>query len=414
MFPRLTTALLICIFFSFLTPLRSERIVLKSGKILTGSIVDYDEDMFRVETEFGFALIRKDRVASISFEEFETPATSVQKDEQEPEKGSVGTAESKAVAQGDEKPATESTRPITAAIPEPVSVEPKPETANTPSPESIAAVESESAFTEPRKSASIAIEAVKDSQASIEADSLVPAPKPEPLVEETSIVAVSSPADAEPEKVEIAEAGPEAAASTMVQAEGETARDAEPEYLPQKVVAAAAEIPIAEERKAPPVPQGPVDPNDMVERVEGNLYINETFRFAMYKPPNWVLFEDVRKASATSIIAMGTVDERTLLFVEREFSGADPENHDGIEAKLRQTYREYKVLREEEVIVDGRAGVRRTFSGVLDGIDWHGMAVHVSDDYGEFGIIGLTSAETFQFKQAVFNKIVRTFRFTTP
>ena len=43
MFPRLTTALLICIFFSFLTPLRSEQIVLKSGKILTGSIVDYDE-----------------------------------------------------------------------------------------------------------------------------------------------------------------------------------------------------------------------------------------------------------------------------------------------------------------------------------------------------------------------------------
>lgn len=101
MFHRLTTALLICIFFSFLTPLRSERIVLKSGKILTGSIVDYDEDMFRVETEFGFALIRKDRVASISFEESETPAASVQKDEQEPEKGSVRTAESKAVAQGD-------------------------------------------------------------------------------------------------------------------------------------------------------------------------------------------------------------------------------------------------------------------------------------------------------------------------
>ena len=69
---------------------------------------------------------------------------------------------------------------------------------------------------------------------------------------------------------------------------------------------------------------------------------------------------------------------------------------------------------EEDVTVDGRAGVRRRFFGVLDGIDWHGMAVHVSDDYGEFGIIGLTCAESFQFKQAVFNKIVRTFRFTTP
>ena len=92
MFPRLTTALLICIFFSFLTPLRSEQIVLKSGKILTGSIVDYDEHMFRVETEFGFALIRKDRVASINFDSAEAPAsTSRNNDEQgrneEPETG---------------------------------------------------------------------------------------------------------------------------------------------------------------------------------------------------------------------------------------------------------------------------------------------------------------------------------------
>ena len=299
MFPRLTTALLLCIFFSFLTPLQGKRIVLKSGKILTGSIVDYDEHMFRVETDFGFALIRKDRVASISFEESETPAPSVQKDEPEPEK--EGTAEAATVA---------------------VSLE-------------------------------------------------------------------------------------------TTRAEGGNSQDLVPEQSGDVEVIAALEGAVAEEEE-PIAPPERVEPGEMVERIEGNRYINETFRFAMYKPPNWVLFEDVRRASATSVIAMGTVDERTLLFVEREPFGAEPENQGGIEAKLRHTYREYQVLREEDVVVDGRAGVRRTFSGVLDGIDWHGMAVHLSDDYGDFGIIGLTSAETFQFKQAVFNKIVRTFRFTTP
>ena len=329
MFPRLTTALLLCIFLSFLTPLRGERIVLKSGKILTGSIVDYDEHMFRVETDFGFALIRKDRVASISFEESETPAPSVQKDEPEPEKGSAETAESKAVAGA------------------------------------------------------------------------------APMVANSSLIS------AEPEKEGTAEAATVAVSLETTRAEGGNSQDLVPEQSGDVEVIAALEGAVAEEEE-PIAPPERVEPGEMVERIEGNRYINETFRFAMYKPPNWVLFEDVRRASATSVIAMGTVDERTLLFVEREPFGAEPENQGGIEAKLRHTYREYQVLREEDVVVDGRAGVRRTFSGVLDGIDWHGMAVHVSDDYGDFGIIGLTSAETFQFKQAVFNKIVRTFRFTTP
>ena len=243
----MTTALLLCIFFSFLTPLQGERIVLKSGKILTGSIVDYDEHMFRVETDFGFALIRKDRVASISFEESETPAPSVQKDEPEPEK--EGTAEAATVA---------------------VSLE-------------------------------------------------------------------------------------------TTRAEGGNSQDLVPEQSGDVEVIAALEGAVAEEEE-PIAPPERIEPGEMVERIEGNRYINETFRFAMYKPPNWVLFEDVRRASATSVIAMGTVDERTLLFVEREPFGAEPENQGGIEAKLRHTYREYQVLREEDVVVDGRAGVRRTFS----------------------------------------------------
>jgi hypothetical protein len=31
-----------------------------------------------------------------------------------------------------------------------------------------------------------------------------------------------------------------------------------------------------------------------------------------------------------------------------------------------------------------------------------------------FGIIGLTSAETFEFQQGIFSKIIRTFHFLTP
>ena len=51
---------------------------------------------------------------------------------------------------------------------------------------------------------------------------------------------------------------------------------------------------------------------------------------------------------------------------------------------------------------------------VLDGAEWHGVAVHVIHGNMVFGIIGLTSAETFQFQEAIFNKIIRTFHFLTP
>ena len=407
MFPRLTTALLICIFLSVLTPLHSEQIVLKSGKILTGSIVDYDEHMFRVETEFGFALIRKDRVASINFDSAEAPASTSRKNDkqgrkEEPETGRGPNSPVKpdTARRVGETSASEKAAPTHAAATLPESPPEKIETADSLAVGTAAAMVNQSPAPEP--------------VASGDPMSTNSPPESESGAEIAPIVADSSPVSAEPEKVMPAEAATGAVSLETAQADGEKSQELVPKQSQEGEVIAAVEVAAAEVEEPPRVPEGPVDPSEMVERVVGNLYVNETFRFAMYKPPNWVLFRDVRKASATSVIAMGTEDERTLLFVERESSGADPENHGGIEAKLRQTYREYRVLGEEDVTVDGRAGVRRRFFGVLDGIDWHGMAVHVSDDYGEFGIIGLTCAETFQFKQAVFNKIVRTFRFTTP
>ena len=407
MFPRLTTALLICIFFSFLTPLRSEQIVLKSGKTLTGSIVDYDEHMFRVETEFGFALIRKDRVASINFDSAEAPAsTSRNNDEQgrneKPEtgRGPNSLVKPDTARRAGETSASEKAAPTHAAATLPESPPEKIETADSPAVGTAGAMVDQSPAPEP--------------VASGDPMSPISPPESESGAEIAPIVADSFPVSAEPEKVMPAEAATGAVRLETAQADSENSQELVPKQSQAEKVIAAVEVAAAEAEEPPRVPEGPVDPSEMVERVVGNLYVNETFRFAMYKPPNWVLFRDVRKASATSVIAMGTEDERILLFVERESSVADPENHGGIEATLRQTYREYRVLGEENVTVDGRAGVRRRFFGVLDGIDWYGMAVHVSDDYGEFGIIGLTCAETFQFKQAVFNKIVRTFRFTTP
>ena len=54
---------------------RADEIRLKSGRILNGVIVGYEDDMFRVKTADGFELVRKDKIESI------TPSTPAAKSE---------------------------------------------------------------------------------------------------------------------------------------------------------------------------------------------------------------------------------------------------------------------------------------------------------------------------------------------
>src|ERR1700694_5272882 len=45
---------------------RADEIRLKDGTKISGTIVGFENDSFRVETSFGFALIQKDKVADIN------------------------------------------------------------------------------------------------------------------------------------------------------------------------------------------------------------------------------------------------------------------------------------------------------------------------------------------------------------
>ena len=172
--------------------------------------------------------------------------------------------------------------------------------------------------------------------------------------------------------------------------------------------------------EAPPAPpvSHPLDvpmPAHLQEHVDGNTYYCDTFQFSMFKPPDWKIYEGVPKATGSGIMAMGTEDEQTLLIVDRQvWSGTPKLTSDQVEAKLRQTYQEYHRLSEEDFECDGQQATRRIFTGVLEGTEWHGVAVHVIRGNMVFGIIGLTSAETFQFQEAIFNKIVKTLHFFPP
>src|SRR6267143_3167564 len=47
------------------TPVSADEIRLKDGKKLYGVIVAYEENMFKVKTDFGYVLVEKDKIASI-------------------------------------------------------------------------------------------------------------------------------------------------------------------------------------------------------------------------------------------------------------------------------------------------------------------------------------------------------------
>ncbi|HEY8715155.1 MAG TPA: hypothetical protein VIM00_07220, partial [Candidatus Acidoferrum sp.] len=44
---------------------RADEIRLKDGKKLYGVIVAYEDNMFKVKTDFGFVLVEKDKIAAI-------------------------------------------------------------------------------------------------------------------------------------------------------------------------------------------------------------------------------------------------------------------------------------------------------------------------------------------------------------
>jgi len=297
-------------------PASAEEIILKDGQKIVGTIVGYENNMFRLETDYGIALVRKDKVASIQMTKSDDAS------------GKAGAQKPSAMKPSAEKPAPVLTAPEKIPVPQPPAA--KPETEKSPP--------------------------------------VVPAPQVAPPKPAARVVAEKSPA--------------------------------QPALPPPPPVSRPLDEPL---------------PAHLKEHVEGSNYVNDTFQFSMFKPPDWKIYEGVPGETGSGIMAMGAEDEQTLLFVDRQvWSGPPNLTSDLVESRLRQTYQEYRKLSEEPVQCGGLPAIRRTFTGVMDGAEWHGVAVHVVHGNMVFGIIGLTSAETFEFQQAVFGKIIKTFHFLTP
>ncbi len=330
----------------------AEELILKDGQKIEGTIIGYEDDMFRVKTSYGIALVRKDKVVSI---QVSTPEPAIHPTPPPPATKTV-----------EVKPAHVAAAPVVA-----------PALATPPPAPTVISVKPTHIAATPVTAPTTATPAPAPTVISVKPAPV--APPPPALARASSAPTPANPPMPPPPPV------------------ATKALDVKPPTPPPLPVSHPLDVPM---------------PTPLHEHVDGNAYFNDTFQFSMFKPPDWKIFEGVPKETGSGIMAMGTEDEQTLLIVNRQvWSGPPSLTSDQIEAKLRQTYQEYRPISEESFDCDGQKAIRRTFSGILDGAEWHGVTVHVIHQNMVFGITGLTAAETFEFQEAIFNKIIKTFHF---
>jgi hypothetical protein len=158
-------------------------------------------------------------------------------------------------------------------------------------------------------------------------------------------------------------------------------------------------------------------PQPIQEVVRGNVYVNQTYGFQMYKPPTWQVIKNAQNELPNAIGALGTENQNTLLVV-----GRDPLN-DSLEAEaakrvrtLRDVYENYREIGKKQITVAGVPAVEQRFYGSLGGHDWSVTFTMLARGKEVFTILGMTSADSdlIQIQENVIAKTIASMQFLSP
>lgn len=340
---------------------RADEIRLKDGKKLYGVIVAYEDNMFKVKTDFGFVLVEKDKIAAIipaapaKAEAGNGDAARTQSSANRAEAGKVEAPAKKADAVNAEAPPVKKPDSTVADVrpqkPDVVKTEP-------PSPTKPTARKPDAAKT-PSGPPDSTTNAVKTTSVSTAAPSANP---------------------------------------TNVSA-GFTAKGAA--ALPNGAPSAGA----APKAAAPPVNR---------EAVEGNSYVNYTYGFRMYKAPSWRVIDDARQTIPNAVVAMGTADESTLMVVaEEKFAKALEPAAAEVENRLRETYGNYRHISQRKTVAGGLPAVEIRYRGIADDHDWSGTLVVVARSSDTLSILGMTysTSDLIQIQENVIARAIASLEF---
>ena len=162
-----------------------------------------------------------------------------------------------------------------------------------------------------------------------------------------------------------------------------------------------------------------VDPRaqPMREVVRGNLYVNQTWGFQMYKPPAWQVIKGAQNELPNAIGALGTEDQTTLLVI-----GRDPLK-DSLEAQaakrertLREVYENYRPIAKKQITIAGFPAIEQRFYGSIEGHDWSVMVTTLARGGDVYTILGMTSADSdlIQIQENVIAKTIASLQFLSP
>jgi hypothetical protein len=192
-----------------------------------------------------------------------------------------------------------------------------------------------------------------------------------------------------------------------------TAKTEAPLPKPRTVAAAA---PTPPPPATPPPPPPAPEPVVIRDEIRGNLYVNLTYGFQMYKPPSWDLIPDARKALPDAVAALGTNDETSLLVIGREHAKDSLDAHAAATGKtLSGVYDNYRLISNQHVAVAGFPAIEMRSRGTADGHDWSVLLVTFLRGSDAYTLLGMTWADSdlIQLQENVISKTVNSLAFTT-
>jgi hypothetical protein len=348
--------LILTAFLVLAAALRADTLHLKDGSTVTGIIVGFDQNSFRVKTSYGFAVVRRDAVVSIDVTE-------------------ANSADEKKTASEKKPAAPATTRPAenaAAATPAPAPAQPSAKPATSSS--------SSSPPTQPANAAAISPKPVDKS------------PHPEPPAPNSSGV----PKTAAPVA---------AAASTSGAGNAAAIAAANPPSAAAKPAVVAPK---------PPAPPKPAD-EPIREEASGNSYSNLTYGFRMYKPPTWEIVEGARKTLPGTIAALGTLDETTYLLIGiSPAPGSLDTDLKLSDVKLREMFDNYRPLGDDRLTISGINAIERKFRGIIDTHEWSGVVVLLERGKQTYTILGMTVAtsDLVQIQENVIRRAISSLQFS--
>jgi hypothetical protein len=204
-------------------------------------------------------------------------------------------------------------------------------------------------------------------------------------------------------KITNAAVRPEVPASTKTNALAPAI--AGPTAAPNATLAASAQ---------PAVPKEP-DPPAIREDIQGNVYTNYTHGFRMYKAPSWQLNDDARKSLPDAIVALGTLNQSTLLVIGEEQTKVALEPAAAtVEKRLSEIYENYRRISQRKTVVGGMPAVEYHYRGMADGHDWSGTLVVISHGTDVFTVLGMTYADNdlIQIQENVISRSIASLDFS--